>query len=177
MVPQRKYGLLRRVAPRNDAEGLFLPALQFSRCRPRESGDPERERNCAHRAAAASRFGAMGRWLYNDKRRWLWVPAFAGTTSGGTTFTFSNSPTSSLPGLTRQSILFEKRSLRRWMDARIKSGHDTLFVDTVSRSRRASRASFTGKFLSSETRGRREYRAPDAPDSRVCNDSGRTHTR
>src|ERR1700675_707560 len=26
-------------------------------------------------------------------------------------------------------------------------------------------------------RGRRECRAPDAPDSRVCNDSGRTHTR
>jgi hypothetical protein len=26
-------------------------------------------------------------------------------------------------------------------------------------------------------RGRRECRAPDAPDSRVCNGSGRTHTR
>src|ERR1700730_12392589 len=26
-------------------------------------------------------------------------------------------------------------------------------------------------------RGRRECGAPDAPDSRVCNDSGRTHTR
>ena len=26
-------------------------------------------------------------------------------------------------------------------------------------------------------RGRGECRAPDAPDSRVCNDSGRTHTR
>ncbi len=26
-------------------------------------------------------------------------------------------------------------------------------------------------------RGRRECRAPDAPDSRACNGSGRTHTR
>jgi hypothetical protein len=30
----------------------------------------------------------------------------------------------SLPGLTRQSILFKRNVLRRWMDARIKSGHD-----------------------------------------------------
>jgi hypothetical protein len=29
----------------------------------------------------------------------------------------------------------------------------------------------------SPIRGRRECRAPDAPDSRVCNDSDRTHTR
>jgi hypothetical protein len=29
----------------------------------------------------------------------------------------------------------------------------------------------------SQFRGRRECRAPDAPESRVCNDSGRTHTR
>jgi hypothetical protein len=31
--------------------------------------------------------------------------------------------TSSLPGLTRQSISFE-RLLRRWMDARVKPAHD-----------------------------------------------------
>jgi hypothetical protein len=35
-----------------------------------------------------------------------------------------NADKSSLPGLTRQSIFFEKYFLRRWMDARIKSGHD-----------------------------------------------------
>jgi hypothetical protein len=33
------------------------------------------------------------------------------------------------------------------------------------------------KFPYPPIRGRRECRAPDAPDSRVCNDSGRTHTR
>jgi len=32
-------------------------------------------------------------------------------------------------------------------------------------------------FPPSPIRGRRECRAPDAPDSRVCNDSSRTHTR
>src|ERR1700738_5064660 len=47
--------------------------FNFSRCRPREGGDPY---------AAASQLSAVGRRLYNDKRRWLWVPAFAGTTSG-----------------------------------------------------------------------------------------------
>ena len=36
----------------------------------------------------------------------------------------ANVDKSSLPGLTRQSIFFEKNFLRRWMDARIKSGHD-----------------------------------------------------
>src|ERR1700730_16864646 len=36
---------------------------------------------------------------------------------------------------------------------------------------------FCLKFRPSEIRGRRECRAPDAPDSRVCNGSGRTHTR
>jgi hypothetical protein len=30
----------------------------------------------------------------------------------------------SLPGSPRQSILFKRNVLRRWMDARIKSGHD-----------------------------------------------------
>ncbi len=39
------------------------------------------------------------------------------------------------------------------------------------------RASFAIEFPPSPIRGRRECRAPDAPDSRVCNDSGRTHTR
>jgi hypothetical protein len=34
----------------------------------------------------------------------------------------------SLPGLIRQSIAFVKMFLRRWMDARIKSGHDELFL-------------------------------------------------
>ncbi len=48
---------------------------------------------------------------------------------------------------------------------------------TASRSRRAIRASFAGNIPPSSIRGRRECRAPDAPDSRVCNDSGRTHTR
>ena len=33
------------------------------------------------------------------------------------------------------------------------------------------------KILTLLIRGRRECRAPDAPDSRVCNNSGRAHTR
>ena len=33
------------------------------------------------------------------------------------------------------------------------------------------------KFPYPPIRGRRECRAPDAPDSRACNGSGRTHTR
>src|SRR6202048_1126154 len=47
-------------------------------CRPRESGDPY---------AAALRFSTVGRRLSNNEALWLWVPAFAGTTSGSTTFT------------------------------------------------------------------------------------------
>jgi hypothetical protein len=36
--------------------------------------------------------------------------------------------TPSLPGLTRQSILFEKRFLRRWMDTRVKPAYDAEYV-------------------------------------------------
>ena len=48
---------------------------------------------------------------------------------------------------------------------------NSLCCDTASRSRRAFYASFAGIFPSSVFRGRRECRAPDAPDSRVCNGS------
>jgi hypothetical protein len=37
--------------------------------------------------------------------------------------TFAAKPATSLPGLTRQSIVFE-RLLQRWMDARVKPAHD-----------------------------------------------------
>ena len=47
----------------------------------------------------------------------------------------------------------------------------------TSRSRRAIHASFSLLVPPSPIRGRGECRAPDAPDSRVCNGSGRTHTR
>jgi len=40
-----------------------------------------------------------------------------------------------------------------------------------------TRASFALNFPPPDIRGRRECRAPDAPDSRVCNGSGRAHTR
>jgi len=49
--------------------------------------------------------------------------------------------------------------------------------DIISRSRRMFRARFGLLVWPSRIRGRRECRAPDAPDSRVCRDSGRAHTR
>src|ERR1700733_7683407 len=75
------------------------------------------------------------------------------------------------------------------MDARIKSGHDEcvcvahclettgLVFRTTPRSRRMFRARFGLLVSPSAIRGRRECRAPDAPESRVCRGSGRTHTR
>ena len=51
------------------------------------------------------------------------------------------------------------------------------FADTASRSRRRFARGLILNFPPSHNRGRRECRAPDAPDSRVCNDSDRTHTR
>src|SRR5882724_8165756 len=50
-------------------------------------------------------------------------------------------------------------------------------ADTTSRFRGPIRPRFAIKFPYPPIRGRRECRAPDAPDSRVCNGSGRTHTR
>jgi hypothetical protein len=41
---------------------------------------PQRERDCAHRDAAASRSGTVANALRTNKRQWLWVPAFTGTT-------------------------------------------------------------------------------------------------
>ena len=54
------------------------------------------------------------------------------------------------------------------MDARVKPGHDECFLcrlvqSTASRSRRAIRARFAKNVPPSETRGRRECRARDAP--------------
>ena len=46
-----------------------------------------------------------------------------------------------------------------------------------SRPRGLMRPRFGWSFPYPPIGGRRECRAPDAPDSRVCNDSGRTHTR
>jgi hypothetical protein len=73
----------------------------------------------------------------------------------------------SLPGLTRQSICFEK-ALAKSMDARVKPGHDECFCvawfkaqfrDLAARfARGLPRASRLLKF-----RGRRECRARDAP--------------
>jgi hypothetical protein len=48
--------------------------------------------------------------------------------------------------------------------------HDFAFSPRNSRE-------FCYQFPCPPVRGRRECRAPDAPDSRVCNGSGRTHTR
>jgi len=50
-------------------------------------------------------------------------------------------------------------------------------ANTASHSRGAMRPSFAIKNPALSFRRRRECRAPDAPDSRVCRDSGRTHTR
>jgi hypothetical protein len=47
-----------------------------------------------------------------------------------------------IAGLDPAIHLLRKTSLRRLMDARIKSGHDISLVDTPSRSRRLTRASF-----------------------------------
>ena len=63
-------------------------------CRPRESGHPY---------AAALRFSTVGRRLSNNDALWLWVPAFAGTTSGSTTFTFqTNLPCPDTPPRSRR---------------------------------------------------------------------------
>jgi hypothetical protein len=50
-------------------------------------------------------------------------------------------------------------------------------VNTLPRSRRMFRARFGRLVPPSPFRGRRECRAPDAPESRVCRGSGRRHTR
>ena len=50
-------------------------------------------------------------------------------------------------------------------------------ANTASHSRRLFRARFGLLVPPSHIRGRRECRAPDAPDSRVCRGSGWTHTR
>src|SRR5882757_7515058 len=44
----------------------------YSLRRPRESGDPY---------SVSSRFGTVAEAFCHHERRWLWVPAFAGTTS------------------------------------------------------------------------------------------------
>jgi hypothetical protein len=57
----------------------------------------------------------------------------------------TNADKSSLPGLTRQSIFFENSFLGRWMDARIKSGHDECFcmhTDLISNSKLVSKHNF-----------------------------------
>jgi hypothetical protein len=46
-------------------------------------------------------------------------PGFRSASSG-----LRDSVNASLPGLTRQSIYFGKKSLRNLMDARVKPGHD-----------------------------------------------------
>src|SRR6202045_4583864 len=51
------------------------------------------------------------------------------------------------------------------------------FADAASRSRRMCCARFGLLVSPSAIRGRRECRMPDAPESRVCRGSGRTHTR
>jgi len=52
-----------------------------------------------------------------------------------------------------------------------------LVANTTPPSRRMFRARFGLLVSPSAIRGRRECRAPDAPESRVCRDSGREHTR
>jgi hypothetical protein len=50
--------------------GFFVVANKYRR-RPGERRDPY---------AAAARKGAVADTFFTNKRRWLWVPAFAGTT-------------------------------------------------------------------------------------------------
>jgi len=50
-------------------------------------------------------------------------------------------------------------------------------TDTPPHSRGAIPPEWMQERWPSKDRGRRECRAPNAPDSRVCNGSGRTHTR
>jgi hypothetical protein len=57
----------------------FSRAWRFNESSLRTQG-PQRERDCAHRDAAASRLSTVANALRTNKRRWLWVPAFAGTT-------------------------------------------------------------------------------------------------
>src|SRR5258708_3374402 len=73
----------------------------------------------------------------------------------------------SLPGLTRQSMCFEK-ALAKWMDGRVKPGHNECFCvawfkaqfrDLAARSARV----FPGTSRLLNFRGRRECRALDAP--------------
>src|SRR6266403_4883133 len=76
--------------------------------RPRESGDPY---------AAAPRFGTMANGFCSNKRWWLWVPAFAGTTK-----TRSPHPE---PGLAEQRLLgrgLRAPVLRRGVDLAAELG-------------------------------------------------------
>jgi hypothetical protein len=57
------------------------------------------------------------------------------------------------------------------------SNDEVLSTNTASRSRGAICPRFAIKFRCPPIRGRRECRAPDAPDSRVCRGSGSRHTR
>ena len=47
---------------------------------PASAPGPQRERNCAHRGGADSRFGSVTDAFCTNERQGLWVPAFAGTT-------------------------------------------------------------------------------------------------
>jgi len=105
----------------------------------------------------------------------LWVDGFITTNAGGYGSLLSQGRQAGVPpsrfkqpnfviaGLDPAIHPLRKRSSRRWMDARIKSGHDISFVDTASRSRRVFCASFAGKFLSSETQ-----RAQGIPGARCA---------
>src|SRR6202171_3602156 len=46
----------------------------------RRTPGPQRERNCAHRGAASSRFRSVAEAFSKQRCQGLWVPAFAGTT-------------------------------------------------------------------------------------------------
>src|SRR6266851_10010483 len=65
-----------------------------------------------------------------DSRRFcerleLWFCFVVAFSDGKSVPTPESSPTVlSLPGLTRQSIFFAKPLLAKWMDARVKPGHD-----------------------------------------------------
>jgi hypothetical protein len=73
----------------------------------------------------------------------------------------------SLPGLTRQSICFEK-ALAKWMDARVKPGHDEFFCVVWFKAQFRDLAARFARGLPGTSRllkfrGRRECRALDAP--------------
>src|ERR1700722_16157281 len=96
----------------------------------------------------------------NNKSLWLWVPAFAGTTE---------ILRSSLRAQAKQSIVRQKRK-KEWI-----ASSQELLAMTLRHTFAISPHAFCARYSfipALSNKGRRECRAADAPDSRVCDGSG-----